>query len=100
MALSAGAITGNAGSGVTVRGASEASFYSLDGPINISSNGGNGVEIHDLSFAIFINGAPGPPLTIKGNTTTPDVNCFQLPFSAANATTDISGGTTNCTGPR
>jgi hypothetical protein len=93
----AGAITGNAGSGVTVQGASEASIYSLDGPINISGNGGNGVEIHDLSFVIFTNPSP---VTIKGNnTTTPDVNCFQLPFSARGATTNISGGTTNCTEP-
>src|SRR6516165_5974873 len=97
--LFAGTITGNAGSGVTVQSASEAMIQSFDGPINISSNGGNGVEIHDLSFAVFTNGAP-PPLTIKGNTTTPDVHCFQLSFSAQGATTDIGGGTTNCTEPQ
>jgi hypothetical protein len=96
--LFAGTITGNAGSGVTVRGASEANFQSVDGPINISSNGGNGVQIHDLSFAVFLNGAP-PPLTIKDNKTTPDVNCFQLSYSAQGATADIGGGTTNCTEP-
>ena len=96
--LFAGTITGNAGSGVTVRGASEANIQSVEGPINISNNGGNGVQIHDLSFAVFLSGAP-PPLTIKGNNTTPDVNCFQLSYSAQNATTDIGGGTTNCTEP-
>jgi hypothetical protein len=95
--LLAGAITGNAGSGVTVRGASEANIQSVDGPINISGNGGNGVQIHDLSFAVFLNGAP-PPLTITGNAA-PDVNCFQLSYSAHGATTDIGGGTTNCTEP-
>jgi hypothetical protein len=97
--LFAGAITGNALSGVTIEGASMANIQGGDGPTNISSNGGNGVAIHDLSFAVFVNGAP-PPLTIKGNNTTPDVNCLQLPFSAANATTDIGGGTTNCTEPQ
>jgi len=98
--LGAGAITGNARSGVSVENASEANIQSNDGPINISSNGGNGVAIHDLSFAVFTNGEPPPPpLTIKGNNTTPDVNCLQLPFSAQGATTDIGGGTTNCTEP-
>jgi hypothetical protein len=98
--LFAGAITGNAGSGVTVQGASMANIQSGDGPTNISSNGGNGVEIHDLSFAIFVNGEPPPPpLTITGNAA-PDVNCFQLSYSAQGATTDIGGGTTNCTEPR
>jgi hypothetical protein len=96
--LFAGAITGNAGSGVTVQGASEANIQSIDGPINISGNGGNGVEIHDLSFAVFQNSV-SPPLTITGNAPF-DVNCFQLPFSAQGATTDIGGGTTNCTEPR
>ena len=95
--LFAGAITANAGSGVTVRGASEANIQSVEGPINISGNGGNGVQIHDLSFAVFLNGAP-PPLTVTGNAA-PDVNCFQLSYSAQNATTDIGGGTTNCTEP-
>jgi hypothetical protein len=58
--LFAGAITGNAESGVTVRGGSEANIQSVDGPINISSNGGNGVQIHDLSFAVLLSGAPPP----------------------------------------
>jgi hypothetical protein len=97
--LFAGAITGN-GSGVTVRGAAEANFESFDGPINISGNGGNGVQIHDLSFALFVNGAPGTPLTIKGNNAPFDVNCLQLPFSAQGATTNIGGGTTNWTEPQ
>ena len=94
--LIAGAITGNAGSGVTVRGASEFNINSLDGPINISGNGGSGVEIHDLSFATFTNPSP---VTIKGNNTTPDVNCLQLSYKAQGATTNIGGGTTNCTEP-
>jgi hypothetical protein len=95
--LFVGAITGNAGSGITVRGASEANIESILGPINISSNGGNGVQIHDLSFGVFLSGAP-PPLAITGNAA-PDVNCFQLSYSAQGATTDIGGGTTNCTEP-
>ncbi len=97
--LRAGAITGNTFAGVRVDNASEASFTSFDGPITISGNGANGVQIHDLSFAFFVNGGPAPPLNVTGNTPL-DVNCFQLPFAARGATTDISGGTTNCTEPQ
>jgi hypothetical protein len=63
--LLAGAITGNAQSGVSVESGSEAAIQSFDGPINISGNGGNGVQIHDLSFANFVNG--GPTLKVTGN---------------------------------
>jgi hypothetical protein len=93
LALSAGAITGNAGSGVFVRGASVANINSFSGPINISGNSGNGVEIHDLSFAIFVS------VTITNNAPF-EVKCFQQPYLAQGATTDIGRGTTNCTEPQ
>ena len=63
----------------------------------ITRNGGNGVMINDLSFASF----EGPGNNISGNTTQPDVVCNPQ-FSAerrALPTSNIGGGTTNCTEP-
>lgn len=92
-----GSITGNARSGVVLDDASEASISSFDAATTISRNGANGVEIHDLSFAVFANGNP-PPLIVTGNTAL-DVNCIQFTFSARGTSTEIDGGTTNCTEP-
>jgi hypothetical protein len=97
--LLGGNITGNMRSGVVVDAAAEASISSFDATTTISGNSGNGVEIHDLSFAVFVNGFPPFSLSVTGNTTGPDVNCVQVSFSARGATTDIGGGTTNCTEP-
>ena len=94
-----GSISGNMRSGVVVDDASEAAISSFDAATTISGNSGNGVEIHDLSFAVFANGFPPFSLSVKGNTPGPDVNCLQVIFSARGATTDIGGGTTNCTEP-
>jgi hypothetical protein len=92
-----GSITGNARSGVVLDDASEASISSFDAATTISGNGANGVEIHDLSFAVFANGNP-PPLIVTGNTAL-DVNCIQFTFSARGTSTEIGGGTTNCKEP-
>ena len=97
--LLGGNITGNGGSGVVVDNASAASISSFDAATTISANGGNGVEIHDFSMAVFAN-AGTPPLSVTSNTTAPDVNCVQFTFSAQSATTDIGGGSTNCTEPK
>lgn len=84
-------IAGNSGNGVRLDSASTASFAQLDTGNAITSNGGHGVEVHDLSFAGF-NGA-----NVSGNLAQPDVACYPQ-FSATRGAGTV-GGTTNCKEP-
>jgi hypothetical protein len=93
----AGTITGNTRSGVGLESASEAVFGSFDGPITISSNGGNGVQINDLSFALFTNG--GPLLNVTGNGAAHDVQCNPQFSATRGVFTDTNGARTNCIEP-
>jgi len=95
--LAAGTITGNAGSGVRLNGASEATFESIDNLISISGNGGNGVQINDLSFVLFQNG--GPLLNVTGNFGGNDVQCNPQFSATRGVFTDTNGARTNCVEP-
>lgn len=92
----AGMITRNGAAGVRLDGASEAAIQGLDNPVTISGNGGNGVQLNDLSFGRF-EGLPSgdAALTITGNAPN-DVQCNPLYSATRGATTDIGGGSTNC----
>jgi hypothetical protein len=90
-------ITGNGANGISVEGGSEARFVvDVTGTV-VTGNAGHGVSVNDLSFASF----ESPGNDISGNTTQPDVACNPQ-FSAergALPTSNIGGGTTNCTEP-
>ncbi len=83
-------LTGNGGNGVRVR----ASVARFSGSNTINGNLGNGVLLQQLSFATFESGGT----TITGNAS-PDVRCASSTAATVGATTNIGGGTTNCTEP-
>jgi hypothetical protein len=90
-------ITANGANGVSLEGGSEARFgVDVTGNV-VTGNAGHGVSVNDLSFANF----ESPGNSVSGNTTQPDVVCNPQ-FSGergALPTSNIGGGTTNCTEP-
>ena len=85
-------ITGNVGIGVVLKRNSSARFF---GPYAVTGNPGGGIQLNEESSAYF---APG---TVTGNTGAGimDVYCGTSSTTARFATTNISGGTTNCVEP-
>jgi hypothetical protein len=92
--LISGTISGNAGNGVTLENAGEARFDSYAGAITVTTNGGNGVSVRDLSFGLFSPGA-----SITGNLGGTDVGCAPQFSATRGALTNIGGGKTNCVEP-
>ena len=86
-------ISGNALDGVVLQHNAEARFDAYSGPSTVTGNGGSGVSVHDLSFALF-----GPGNNITGNLGGTDVLCAAQ-FSATRGARTNIGGTTNCTEP-
>ena len=87
-------ISGNKGDGVDVQRGSEARFDAYDGPGAVSANGGAGVMVADLSFALFTGGT-----TITGNLAGTDVLCSPQFPATRGALANIGGGITNCVEP-
>ena len=87
-------INGNKGDGVDVQRGSEARFDAYDGPGTIAANGGAGVVVSDLSFALFSGGT-----TITGNLAGTDVLCSPQFPATRGALVNIGGGITNCVEP-
>jgi len=86
-------VSDNSEDGINLRGSSEARFESISGPVTVTGNGGSGVNIDDLSFALF-QGA-----TVTGNLGGTDVLCNPQFSATRGALTDIGGGKTNCVEP-
>ena len=87
-------ISGNKGDGVDVQRGSEARFDAYDGPGAVTANGGVGVAVSDLSFALFTGGT-----TITGNLAGTDVLCSPQFPATRGALANIGGGVTNCVEP-
>lgn len=87
-------ISGNKGNGVDVQHGSEARFDAYNGPGAVSANGGAGVVVADLSFALFTGGT-----TITGNLAGTDVLCSPQFPATRGALTNIGGGITKCVEP-
>ena len=83
-------ISGNATGGVLLRVNSSSRFAS---GYSITNNGGSGVMLSEVSSALFQTGA------ITGNAGNHDVECGPQFTSASGATTNIGGGSTNCSEP-
>jgi hypothetical protein len=84
-------ISNNGSDGVRLESGAALSFVGDD---MITSNGGNGVAVHDLAFASFaIDGSDN----VSGNQGQPDIACYPQ-FSATRGAGAI-GGTTNCIEP-
>lgn len=88
-------VTGNGNDGVRLQDGSKASFDSFFGINTITGNKGAGVHLFDLSFARFDVGD-----IVTGNAGGTDVVCGPQFSSTRGATTNIGGGTTNCTEPQ
>jgi parallel beta-helix repeat protein len=85
-------ISGNLSDGVLLESGSTASFQPGDTGNVITGNGGNGVALHDLSFARFVG-----TNNVSGIASQPDVACY--PQYSATRGAGTVGGTTNCNEP-
>lgn len=83
-------VQGNAGHGIRVESASEAEL----GSVSITSNGGDGISIGDLSFVWFRSAT-----NVTGNQSGMDVDCRPQFSATRGAVGNIGGGTTNCVEP-
>jgi len=77
------AITGNTGNGVRLQHSAEARFDNYVGPTTVTGNGGSGVSVGDLSFAL------SGPSSIAGNLGGPDVLCTPQFSATRGALTNI-----------
>lgn len=84
-------ITGNTADGIGLEGSVTANFL---GTNVVTGNGGAGVSVGDLSFAIFNLGD-----NITGNLGGTDVLCNPQFSATRGALTNINGGITNCVEP-
>ena len=84
-------VTGNGNHGIILRRNSTAKFFG--GPA-VTGNNGGGVLLSEESSAYFAS-----PATVTGNSGGLDVACGNSATTATNATTNIGGGSTNCTEP-
>ena len=87
-------ITDNISDGLQLARSATALFRSGQAGSLITGNGGNGVAIHDLSFASFASDVPDH---INGNFAQPDVACYPQ-YSATRGAGSV-GGITNCVEP-
>ena len=92
--LFASTVKANAGDGVRLQQSSQARFDNFFGANAITNNGGAGVSVSDLSFALFdVNS------NVTGNVGGTDVVCLPQFSATRGALTNLSGGTTNCVEP-
>lgn len=87
-------VSGNTLDGVALKGGSQVEFDSYSGPSSVTGNGGSGVSLKDLSFALF-----GQGNNITANLGGTDVLCRPQFSATRGALTNIGGGTTNCVEP-
>jgi len=83
-----GTISDNSSDGVLLGGGAEGRFGGV-----VTGNGGSGVSVNDLSFALFQGAA------VTGNLGGTDVLCNPQFSATRGALTDIGGGKTNCVEP-